>query len=76
MSLSTADQPGDMQYRRCSIGAVLTMVLLYCTIVVSKRSRDSVPEDVFVSQTRGGITCGNYAQLGAALSHKKGKATG
>ena len=35
ISLWTADQPGDMQYRRCSIGAalddVITVVLYYCS---------------------------------------------
>ena len=35
-----------MQYRRCLIGAVLTMMLYYCTIIVPKRLRDSVSGDV------------------------------
>ena len=37
--------------------------------MVPKRSRDS-PSGDFVSQPRGGITCCNYAQSGAALTYE------
>ena len=52
------------------------MVLLYYIyygiyIEVPKRLRDSVSGDVFISQTRGGITGCDYPQSSAALSHEK-----
>ena len=44
--------------------------VMYCTVImVPKRSRDS-PSGDFVSQPRGGITCCNYAQSGAALTYE------
>ena len=46
------------------------MVVLYCTIVVPIRSRDSVTGDVSFRRLAVEITCCNYTQSAVALSHE------
>ena len=49
------------------------MVLLYCTIVVPKRSGDRVSGDVSIRRPAVEVlsTCCNYVQLDEALSHEE-----